>query len=214
MLCIYPDIILSSFLFFFNCDEIMGKYYNFLLELFLHTYRYFRDKFYEPLLEYLVKEIMNNKTLKNKPEEKNAFMFNLLKSYDNLNPFKVVRTSENIIMIFKNYLEYYLTEPSFNKKDSNILKSLRIFLYIIAKFELPNRKSIFELIKSYIGKNLIDALKWIFTFDENEIDVYYYIYFETIPLSIDLFLSYFEEDTKLIMNENNFSKFKNLNKFN
>ena len=214
MLCIYPDIILSSFLFFFNCDEIMGKYYNFLLELFLHTYRYFRDKFYEPLLEYLVKEIMNNKTLKNKPEEKNAFMFNLLKSFDNLNPFKVVRTSENIIMIFKNYLEYYLTEPNFNKKDSNILKSLRIFLYIIAKFELVNRKPIFELIKSYIGKNLIDALKWIFTFDENEIDVYYFIYFETIPLSIDLFLSYFEEDTKLIMNDNNFSKFKNLNKFN
>ena len=213
MLSIYPDIILSSFLFFIQCDEIMKKYYNAILELFLYTYRYFRDKFYEPLLEYIVKEIMNNKILKNMPAEKNKFMLKFLKSYDQLNPYKVVRTTENIINIFKNYLEYYLTEPNFNKKDPNILKSLRIILYVVAKFELQNRKPIFELIKCYIGNKLIDSLKWIFTFDENEVDVYYFIYFETIPLSIDFFLSYFDDETTLLMNENNFSKFKNLNKF-
>ena len=211
ILCIYPDIILSSFLFFFRCDEIMEKYYSVLLELFLNTYRYFRDKFYDPLLEYLVKIIMTNKILKNKFEEKNIFMLKFLKSYDQLNVYKIVRTSENIIIIFKNYLESYLNEPHTNKKDINILKSLRMILYIIAKFELKNRKEIFELIKNYIGKNIIDGLKWIFSYDENEGD--YYIYFETIPLSIDFFLSFFDEDTKLIMNENNFSKFKILQKF-
>ena len=212
ILCIYPDMILSSFLFFFRCEEIMEKYYSLLLELFLYTYRYFRDKFYDPLLEYLVKIIMTNKTLKNKYEEKNNFMLKFLKSYDQLTMYKIIKTSENIILIFKNYLEDYLNEPYTNKKDNNILKSLRIILFIIAKFELKNRKEIFELIKNYIGNNLIDALKWIFSYyDENEID--YYIYFETIPLSIDFFLSFFDENTKLIMNENNFSKFKNLNKF-
>ena len=148
-------MILSSFLFFFRCEEIMEKYYSLLLELFLYTYRYFRDKFYDPLLEYLVKIIMTNKTLKNKYEEKNNFMLKFLKSYDQLTMYKIIKTSENIILIFKNYLEDYLNEPYTNKKDNNILKSLRIILFIIAKFELKNRKEIFELIKSYIGNNLI-----------------------------------------------------------
>ena len=213
LLCVYPDIILSSFLFFLNCDEIMEKYYIILLELFLHTYRYFREKYYEPLLEYLVKEIMNNKFLNNKLEEKNIFMLKFLKSFDQLNPYKIVRTSENMILIFTNYLEYYLTQPNLNKNDCNVLKSLRIILYIIAKFELQNRKPIYELIKRFIGNNLIDGLKWIFTFDENEVEVYYFIYFETIPLSVDFFLSYFDEESPLIMNYYNFSKFKSLNKF-
>ena len=214
ILCIYPDIILSAFLFFFHCDEIMEKYYNLILDLFLHTYRYFLDKFYEPLLEYLVKEIMNHKFLKNKPEEINKFMLKFLKSLDQLSTFKVIRTSENIINIFKNYLENYLTQPNFNKNDINIKKSLRIILYIISKFDLNIRKPIFELIKAFIGNKVTDCLKWIFTYDENEEDVYYFIYFETIPLSIDLFLSYFDEDTPLIINDNNFSKFKKLCKFN
>ena len=39
LLCVYPDIILSSFLFFLNCDVIMEKYYIILLELFLNTYQ-------------------------------------------------------------------------------------------------------------------------------------------------------------------------------
>ena len=212
ILCIYPDIILSALLFFFRCDEIMEKYYNTLLELFLYAYRYFRDKYYEPLLEYLVNEIMNNKILKNKPEEKNKFMLDVLKSFDQLSPYKIIRTSENIISIFKTYLESYLNEPNYNKKDMNIMKSLRIILYIISKFDLTIRKPIYEIIKAFIGNKLTDSLKWIFTFDENDVEPYYFIYFETIPLSIDLFLSYFDEETPLIMNDNNFSKFKRLNK--
>ena len=213
LICIYPDIILSSFLFFFNCDEIVEKHYNSLIDLFLHAYKYFRDKYYEPLLEYLLRAIMNHKYLANKPEKKNEFMLKFLKSYDQLTYYKAVRTSENIISIFVNYIEFYSTQPNLNKKDPNILKSLRIILYIIAKFELQNRKPIYELIKRFIGYNLIDALKWIFTFDENEQDVYYFIYFETIPLSVDLFLSYFDEEAPLTMNDYNFSKFKSLNKF-
>ncbi len=50
LLCIYPDIILSCFLFFFRCEEIMEKYYNYLIDLFIQTYRFFRDKYYDPLL--------------------------------------------------------------------------------------------------------------------------------------------------------------------
>ena len=71
----------------------MEKYYNYLIDLFIQTYRFFRDKYYDPLLEYLVEEIMFNKYLKNKPEEKNKFMFKFLKSIDQLVPYKIVRTN-------------------------------------------------------------------------------------------------------------------------
>ena len=57
---VYPDIILSGFLFFFECKEIVEKYSKYLLELFLYTYRHFRDKFYDPLLEHLLNRIMFN----------------------------------------------------------------------------------------------------------------------------------------------------------
>ena len=215
ILCIYPDIILSCFLFFFRCEEIMEKYYNYLIDLFIQTYRFFRDKYYDPLLEYLVEEIMFNKYLKNKPEEKNKFMFKFLKSIDQLVPYKIVRTNENIVNIFIKYLEYNIKEPYMNKRDDqNIMKSLRIILYNAAKFELINRKYIFELIKCYTGKTLLDSLKWIFNYDENEIEIYTFIYLETIPLSVDFLLSHFKDETPLIMNENNFSKFKSLNKHN
>ena len=214
MECIYPDIILSTFLFFIQCDKIMKKYYIILLELFLHIYRYFRNKFYDPLLEYIIKEIMNNKILENKPEDKNIFMLKFLQCFDMFKPYKIYRPPKNMINIFINYLEYYITKTNFNKKDINIIKSLRIILYICSIFDLENRKHVYEIIKCFIGDKLIDGLKWIFTFDENESYSYYFIYYETIPLSIDFFLSYFEDSIPLIVNDNNFSKFKNLNKFN
>ena len=107
MECIYPDIILSAFLFFIQCDKIMKKYYIILLELFLHIYRYFRNKFYDPLLEYIIKEIMNNKILENKPEDKNIFMLKFLQSFDMFKPYKISRPTKNMINIFINYLEYY-----------------------------------------------------------------------------------------------------------
>ena len=53
MACIYPDIILSSFLFFFQCDEIMENYYSLIIELFLHTYKFLKDVYYESCIIYL-----------------------------------------------------------------------------------------------------------------------------------------------------------------
>jgi hypothetical protein len=95
------------------------------------------------------------------------------------------------------------------------MQFLRILLYNITKFELSNRKYVYELIKSYIGYNVIDCLKWIFTLDdEGDGEIYSYIFYESIPLCIDLLLSYFEEGIPLIMNTNNYSKFKSLKKFN
>jgi hypothetical protein len=75
---VYPDIILSGFLFFFQCDEIVEKYYHILLDLFFLVYRYFCGKFYEPLLEHLLNKIMSNKLLKDKNEDKNKFMLEIL----------------------------------------------------------------------------------------------------------------------------------------
>ena len=214
ILIVYPDIILSGFLFFFQCDEIVEKYSHILLDLFLYVYRSFRDKFYDPLLEHLLSKIMNNKLLKDKLEEKNRFMFRILNCLELLSAFKVIRTNENILEIFINYLKSCLNVPNFNKNDPNVIQSLRFLLYNSAKLELQNRKKIFELIKSYIGYSLIDSLKWIFTFDVNEEDfVYSLIYCESIPLSIDFLLSHFQEGETLNININNFSKYKTLKKY-
>ena len=213
ILMVYPDIILSGFNFFFDCKEIVEEYYNLLLELFIYTYRYFRDKFYDSLLEHLLNKIMLNKYLKNKMEEKNKFMFNFLKSLDFLNSNRI-RTNENLLGIFVNYLKQYLNLPNVNKIDPYITQTLRIILYNASKLELKNRKNIFDVIKYFIGNKLIDCLKWIFTFEYNDNEIFSYIYYESIPLSIDLLLSYFEEGIPLIMNTNNYSKFKNLEKKN
>ena len=214
MFIIYPDVILSGFLFFFQCKEIVEKYYNFLLELFLYTYRHFRDKYYEPLLEDLLDKIMFNPYLKDKSEEKITFMFKLLNSVELLSAYKIIRTKENISEIFIKYLKSSLNDPNFNKNTPKIHQFLRLFLYSTTKFELSKRKEIFEVFKAYIGNKLIDCLKWIFTLDDdNEYEVYTYIYYESIPLSIDLLLSYFQRKVPLTMNTNNYSRFKSLQKF-
>ena len=213
MILVYPDAILSGFLFFFDCKEIVEKYYNFLLDLFSYTYSYFRDKYYDPILEYLLNKIMFNEYLKDKSDEKNKFMFKILKSEDALFPYKIKKTNESIIMVFVNYLNNYISKPNINKREPNILQSLRILLYNGQRLELSNRNCIFKLIKSYIGNSIIDILKWIFTLEDIDNDIYNLIFYDSIPLSLDLLLSYFEEDSPLEMNRNNFSKFKSLNKF-
>ena len=209
--CIYPDIILSGFLFFFQCDEIMEKYYIFLLELFLYTYKFFKDKYYETCFEYLIEEIlMNNKIMKKKYSEKNEFIYKFLKIIDQLSQFKSTRTNENIIFTIVNYLQNYLKENQ-NKKDICIKKILRIILYNSTKIEITKRKPIYELIKQFTGDDLISNLKWIFTFEELEPNEFYnYIFFESIPISLDFLLSFFKEGISLTMNENNVSKYKNL----
>ena len=211
--CIYPDVILSAFLFFFQCDEIMENYYNIILELFLHTYKFLKDKYYESCFEYLIEEIViKNKIMKKKPEEKNKFIFKFLKIIDQLNAFKSVRTNENIIFILVKYYQNYLKEFDMNNKiDIYINKILRIFLFNSSKLEIEKRTIIYDLIKSYIGNDLISYLKWIFTIDDIESsDVYSYVFLESIPISIDFLLSFFKQGIPLIMNQNNVSKFKNL----
>ena len=213
IMLVYPDAILSGFLFFFDCKEILEKYYNVLLELFLYTYFHFQDKYYDSLIEYLLNKIMFNEFFKDKTEIKNIFMLKLLSSKDQLSYSSCVkRLSENIITIFISYLKDYLSKPNTNKKDPNLLKSLRLLLYNSQKLELPNRKCIFELIKSFIGNSLFDTLKWIFTLEDGDNDINIIIY-ESIPLSIDLLLSHFQEGIPLEMNTNNFSKFKYLYKY-
>ena len=214
MLIIYPDVILSGLFFFFECDEIVSKYYYELLELYLYIYRHFRDKFYDPLLEHLTNKIMQNKFLKDKPEEKNRFMYKLLISIEFIIPTKTnIRINENIIKIFINYLEYYATESNSNKKDQYILQSIRIIMFNIIKFDLQYKKKFFKLIKCFIGDSLIDNLKWIFTLDDVENPIYSFIFYETIPFTIDILLTHFQEGVPLIMNSNNYSKFKNLEYF-
>ena len=216
MVCIYPDIILSCFLFFFQCDEIMEKYYNLILELFLHSYKFFKDSYYEPCLIYLIEEIViHNKIMNTKIEEKNIFIYKFLKIFDQLNSFKSILTNENIVSIFVNYLRTLknnLKEFDYNdKRYSDINKILRIILYNSSKFALEKRKIIFNLIKSYIGYDIISYLKWIFTFDDFELnDVYNFIFSESIPLSVDFLLSFYKQEIPLTMNDYNFSKFKNL----
>ena len=211
VVCIYPDIILSAFLFFFQCDDIMEKYYNYLLELFLYTYKFFKDKFYETCYEYLINEIIiKNKIMKKKYEEKNIFIFKFLKIIEQLYAFKSIRTNENIIFIIVEYLQIYLKENQ-NIKDAYINKILRIILFNSTKIEIERRKTIFELIKKYTGDDLISNLKWIFTLDDIESsDIYNFIFLESIPISVDFLLSFFKQGIPLIMNENNVSKFKNL----
>ena len=103
------------------------------------------------------------------------------------------------------YLKFYLTIPNANIKDPNIIQSFHIILYNSTKYELKKRKNIFELIKSYIGDG---CLKWIFTFEDIDNNAYSYIYYESIPPSIDILLSYFQVGIPLTMNSNNYSKFK------
>ena len=211
MVCIYPDLILSSFLFFFQCDDIMDKYDNIILELFLYTYKFLKDKFYESCFEYLIEELVfRNKTMEKKPEEKNMFIFKFLKAIEQINPIKSIRTNENIIFILVKYYQNYLKKNR-NNNDIYISKILRIFLYNSSKYELDKRQIIYSLIKDYIGDDLLSYFKWIFTLDDNEtIDTYNYMYYESILISVDFLLSFFKQGIPLIMNENNVSKFKNL----
>ena len=210
-LMFYPDIILSGFYFFFDCKEIVEKYYNDLLKLFSYSYRFFRDKYYDNLLEHLLNKILYNEYLKDKLEEKNAFIFKLLISIELVNTYRIIKTSENISEIIINYLQYQLTISNANKKDPNINKSLHILLFNSIKFDFKNRKKIFELIKSYTGNTIMDSLKWLFTFDDDiDNDIYSFIYYESIIISIEFLLTYFEEEGPLILNTNNYSKFKNL----
>ena len=214
--CIYPDIILSSFLFFFQCDEIMENYYSLIIELFLHTYKFLKDVYYESCLVYLIEEIViRNKIMNKKIEEKNIFIYKFLKIIDQLNSIKSIRTNEKIVIIFVNYLKSLknnIKEFDFNDKRNSVLnKILKIILYNSAKFYLDKRKIVFDLIKSYIGYDIISYLKWIFTFDDFDLnDVYNYIFFELIPLSVDFLLSFFKQGIPLKLNDYNFSKFKNL----
>ena len=210
MLMFYPDIILSGFYFFFDCKEIAQKYYNHLLDLFIYTYRFFRDKFYDELFEYLLNKILFNEYLKDKFEEKNVFIFKLLKSIDLINTNRIIKTSENISNIIIKYLKYYLTIPNTNKKDPNLNKSLRIILYNSIKFELKNRQNFFELLKCYTGSKITDSLKWLFTLEDFDNDIYSYIYFESITISIEFLLSHFQEGIPLMLNTNNYSHFKNM----
>ena len=209
MTCIYPDIIFSAFLFFFQCDEIMEKYYYIILDLFLHTYVFLRDKFYEPCLIGLIEElVLNNKIMKKKSEEKNKFIFQFLLSLEHFSKFKSIRVNENIITIVVKYLQEFNT---LNKKDTNINKILRIILYNSTKFDIEKRTNVFNIIKLYIGNDIISYLKWIFSLDDYDPnDIYHFIFFDTIPLSVDFLLSFFNQELPLIMNTYNFSKFKNL----
>ena len=189
----------------------MEKYYNYLLELFLYTYKYFKDKFYENCFEYLMEEILlKNKIMLKKYEEKNIFIFKFLKIIEQLYSFKSIRANENIIFIIVNYLQNYLKENQ-NKEEPYLNKLLRVLLFNSTKIEIEKRKRIFELIKNFTGHDLMSNLKWIFTLDDIETsDVYNFIFLESIPISIDFLLSFFKEGIPLTMNENNVSKFKNL----
>ena len=216
IVCIYVDIILSCFLFFFQCDEIMEQYYNLIMELFLYTYKFFKDKYYETIFIYLIEEIIiRNKVMNKKIEDKNIFIYRFLKVMEQLNSFKPLRTNEKIVDIFVNYLielRKNLIEFDFSdKKYSIVNKILRIILYNSAKFDIEKRKKIFELIKSYIGYDIVSYLKWIFNLDEfDPNDIYSFIFFETITLSVDFLLSFFKQNVPLIMNDYNVSKFKSL----
>ena len=205
ILIIYPDLILSGFYFFFDCKEIVEKYYKNLVELFLFAYGHFRDRLYDNLLGHLLHKILFNEYLTDKLGEKNYFIFKLLISF-----FKISRTNEIILEVIIKYLKFYLTIPNANIKDPNIIQSLHIILYNSTKYELKKRKNIFELIKSYIGDTIFDCLKWIFTFEDIDNYAYPYIYYESIPPSIDLLLSHFQVGIPLTMNSKNYSKFKKL----
>ena len=98
-----------------------------MLDLFLYTYKNFRDKFYEPLLEHILNAIMNNEYLKDKEIDKNIFMIKILNSMELLNPFKIIRTTENILEIFINYIKNHLNDPNFNKKDPRIIHQKTIY---------------------------------------------------------------------------------------
>ena len=209
--CLTIPLLLSGFLFFFQCDEIMEKYYNYLLELFLYTYKFFKDKFYETCFEYLLEEILlRNKIMKNKYEEKNQFIFKFLKVIEQLYSFKSIRANENIIFIIVNYLQNCLKENQ-NKEEPYLNKILRVLLFNSTKIEIEKRKTIFELIKNFTGDDLMSNLKWIFTLDDIESSDYYnFVFLESIPISIDFLFSFFKQGIPLTMNENNVSKFKNL----
>ena len=50
----------------------MENYYSLIIELFLHTYKFLKDVYYESCLVYLIEEIViRNKIMNKKIEEKN-----------------------------------------------------------------------------------------------------------------------------------------------
>ena len=81
ILIIYSDIILNDFYFFFDCKEIVEKYYKYLLELFLFAYGHFRDRLYDNLIGHFLHKILFNEYLTDKLGEKNNLFLNYYNKY-------------------------------------------------------------------------------------------------------------------------------------
>ncbi len=103
------------------------------------------------LLEYLT-----NITSKAK------FLFDILNSYN----YIFVKISKRLLNNTCDFISKYLENINYNKHDVNINNIIRIPVYTSHHFEIKKRQKI--IFKKYNRSELIDTLKWMFTFIERK----------------------------------------------
>lgn len=200
---IIPDTFLSGFLYFFTCKDIMTTYGTRLNELFVNTYLLLKDKIHQPILEHLIVTILYSPFQSTKT--KNKILFDIL----NLHDFILDKLNPSLINIACDYLDKYADDLSNPKLDKTILYSLRILIYSSHNSDIKIRKRIFKLFRKYHGNNLIDILKWLFTYVE-----WGGKYSENNPLwmafSVDILLDHFKGNTPLETKDKCLSKMHKL----
>ena len=180
------DTILCGFNLFFTSKEIMEKYSDRLIELFISMYSVLKDKIFHSIFEDLIYILLNSAQLK--LTQKSKLLYKIFSYTDFIND----ELNPGLINITCNFLEKHANEtPKSSKLDKFINDALRIMIYASHNSDINIRQRLFKIFQKFHGRNLIDLLKWIFTFSltESKASEFGSLW---IPVSVDLILAYFD----------------------
>ena len=203
----YPDTIFCGFLFFFQNKEIMTNSNKKINELFVKTYNILKDKTFQTIFEDLISTILENSYQSISAKAK--LLLDILNTID----YIYAKMSQRLLNITCDFISKYSENPNYNKLDININNIIRILVYTSHNFEYKIRQKIIKLLKKYNGTELIDTLKWMFTFKEWE-GKYIDLNTNWLSYSVDILLSHFQGKTSLEINGDSTPKIHSLHYFN
>ena len=185
----YPDTIFCGFLFFLQNEEMMLKSKEIINELFVRTYSILKDRTFQTILEDLISTALESPLQQD--SSKSKFLLDILNTYD----YIFTKISQRLLNNTCDFISKYLENSNYNKKDNNINNIIRILVYTSHNFEIKTRQKIIKILKKYNGSELIDTLKWMFTFVEWEGK--HDANTNWLSYSVDLLLSHFQGKTSL-----------------
>lgn len=203
----YPDTIFCGFLFFFQNKSIMENSSNILNELFVKIYSVLKDKTFQTILEDLISTILENsyQTISAKAK----LLLDILNTVD----YIYAKISLRLLNLTCDFISKYSENPNYNKLDININNIIRILVYTSHNLENKTRQKIIKLLKKYNGNELIDTLKWMFTFKEWE-GKYIDSNTQWLSYSVDILLSHFQGKVSLEIKGDSTPKIHPLHYFN